>query len=527
MYLNLRIFIVLWLALALTMLAACSGKSETPAPSPTTAPATSAAAAPTAVIAATATNPPAVEQTDAPAATDIPSPVSATEVPPASVPTAVPPTDVPAAQAPVNYFGASTYGEIMYNETARALATLAGVQVVRTSVTWGDIEKTRGSFDWDATDHMINTLTEHNFEPLTLILDNPGWASNTLCGPVNDLEGFETFVRELFTRYPRVHYWALYNEPDNAKGAENSSGGCFGGDDLNGNGVPDYQDYAAQLRVAWRALHQVNPQGRLLVGALAYDNFDQASAPPGYPGGGSGGSFNYHFIEQLLDYVRANPLPGGARYFDDVSFNFYAIYGPYWERQVGGVGVSAKANKLRQLLSDYGVSAGLVVSETGANSQSRGDDQQSEFAVKTFTRGLASGIMHMVWWTFQDFPDSNSAPSNTWKFGLIDQAANPKPSYSAYQTMVNQLNGAAFLQPLQVDGGEGYVFTRDGAGKAVVWSSSENPVTLAFSARTLQVVSMYGEIKAITDGSPKDTDPSAGRIGLAVNQFPVYVQVVE
>lgn len=533
MHLNLRVFIFIGMGLFLAGLVACGSPTATPTAVLSSLVPTRVAAPATAVEPATVA-PGAVPTANAAAATTepaiVPTQASATENVPPPPPTEASTTAVPAApvpQAPVNYFGASTNGEVIYNEQARALATLAGVQVVRTSVAWNNIETVKGTYDWTATDNMFKLLTEQNFDPLVLILDNPEWASNTLCGPVNDLEGFEAFVRELGTRYPHVRYWALYNEPDNARGPENSSGGCFGGGDLNGNGVPDVQDYAAQLRVAWRALHQVNPEALLLTGAVAYDNFDEASAPPGYPGGGKGGAFNYHFLEQLFDFIRANPLPDGERYLDDVSFNFYGIYGSYWERTFGGIGVSAKANALRELMNNYGIPGGLIVSETGADSLSRGADEQSEYAVKTFTRGLASGIRHMVWWTFQDFPDSNPAPTNTWKFGLIDQDFKPKPSYSAYQTMTNQLNGAAFLQPLQVSGGESYVLSRDGVAKAVVWSSSDAPVTMAFSGKTLQVTSMYGELDAVVDGSPKDNDPGQGRIGLAVGKFPLYVQVVE
>lgn len=522
MHLNLRLFIFVAIAALSCTVAACSGPEPTPTAVPIAAEPTTVAVVPTA-------EPAAVEPTTAPAATvPLPTEVPATAVPPTAVPpTVAPPTAAPAAQAPVNFFGASTNGEIIYNDQARALAVLAGVQLVRTSVSWRNVEKVKGTYDWGPTDNLLNALQENNFEPLVLIMNNAEWASNTPCGPVNDLEGFEAFMRALGTRYPHIRYWALYNEPDKSNGADNNSGGCFGGADLNGNGKPDVQDYAEQLRIAWRALHEVSPQAELLVGALAYDNFDEASAPPGYPGGGRGGSFNYHFPEQLFEFIRANPLPNNERYFDNVSFNFYSIYGPFWEGRAGGIGVSAKTNALQQLLNTYGLPSGLMVSETGADSSGRGNDGQSEYAVKTFTRGLTSGLKHMVWWTFQDFADSSPPPSNTWKYGLIDQDGNPKPAHAAYTTMVNQLNGAAFLQALQVTGGEGYIFNQNGVGKAVVWSASDTPVSIAFSGKMLQVTSMYGVVKPVADGAPEDNDPSEGRIGLAVDKYPVYVQVVE
>jgi hypothetical protein len=362
--------------------------------------------------------------------------------------------------------------------------------------------------------------------PLVLIMQNAEWAANTPCGPVNDLPAFEEFVGALARRYPQVRYWALYNEPDNSKYPEHVGGGCFGGNDLNGNGRLDVEDYAEQLRIAWRAIHNANPSARLVAGALAFDNFDEETAPPGYPGGGRGGWYNYNFVSQLFEYMRAHPLEGGAKYFDVLSFNFYFIYGPFWERQAGGVSVSAKANMLKQLMQNAGIAAPLLVSETGEDSMGTSNERQSEYLVQTYVRGLASGIEAMVWWTFRDFPDSSPPPSNTWKYGLLDQDNDPKPAYAAFQTISRELTGAVFAQPLQVEGGEGYLFSKDGGGKAVVWSSSNNPVTVAFSASQLLVTDMYGTQKVVADGTADDADGTVGRVGLTVGTNPIYVQLL-
>lgn len=441
-------------------------------------------------------------------------------------PTSPPSQPPPASAAPQDYFGVNTNGEIFYNENARAMAVLGGVQMVRTSVAWSTVEGKQGEFRWQGIDNSFKILRANNLTPLVLILDNPSWAANTPCGPVNDLAAFDSFMRTLVARYPDVHYWALYNEPDNAHYPEHPGGGCFGGQDLNSNGKPDFQDYAEELRVAWRAVHGSNPNARLVTGAVAFDNFDEASAPERYPGGGKGGTFNYHFLEQVFGYMQANPLPDGDKYFDLLGFNFYGIYGPYWERQVGGIGVSAKANKLKSLMNAAGISAPLLVSETGSNSGSVGDQVQSEFAVKTLTRGLASGIAHVIWWSFQDASDSDPPPVNTWKYGLIDQHQKAKASFTAYQTTAHELMGATFTGPLQVEGGEGYLFTVDKANKAVVWSASDQTVTIAFSGKAIQVTDMSGVARVVQDNSGDDKDGAEGRIAVAVGTSPLFIELL-
>lgn len=526
------------LCLIVLGLAACS--SPTPAPIALATPRAATAAtgpvrlatrasaptsAPSATAAPVSTNAPAAENPAA-APTADPQPSAA---PPATVPqpSPVPPTTAPSVtdSAPVDYFGVSTNGELMSVPELRALATLGGVQLVRTSVYWSSVEGTKGTYDWQYLDSTLNGLTDNGFAPLVLIMNNPGWAASSACGPVSDLPAFEQFVRTLAARYPRVRYWALYNEPDNAGSADPNSH-CFGGDDSNGNGRPDVADYAEQLALARRAVKLGNPDALMFTGALAFDNFNTATAPSGYPGGGQGGVFDAHFPEQLFQYIAAHPLPDGERYFDVLTFNFYDIYGPYWQTQAGGIGVIAKANRLRQLMKASGLDAPLMVGETGIDSVTAGNAGQSQYAVKTLVRGLASDIRHMVWWTYQDFPDSAPPPSNTWKYGLVDQNGAPKPAYAAYQTASHQLTGAAYNGPLAVDGGEGYLFTRDGSGLAVIWSSSDAPVTVAFAARQLQATDLYGAQRIVADGSADDHDGTVGRIGITVAASPVYVQLL-
>lgn len=449
------------------------------------------------------------------------APTSLTPSPIASPPLAASPANPP----PQNYFGINTEGEVVNHEMLRPLAAASGAQMMRFIVEWSALEKTAGEYSWESADQVINALTENHFEPLILIMNNPAWAANSTCGPVKDLVAYDRFLRALATRYPQVKYWALYNEPDNAAYPEAPRGGCFGGDDIDGNGKRDVEDYAEQLRIAWRAIHESNPDARLLSGALAYDNFDQATAPAGYPGRGQGGIFGYHFLPQLLAYMDAHPLPNGEKYFDVLSFNFYYIYGDYWASQAGGVGVSAKANALNALLRAHSINAPLLVSETGEDSTRVGVNEQSNFLVKTYVRGLASGILATVWWTFQDYPDSAPPPANTWKYGLIDEQAKPKPSYMAFQTITRELTDAQFVQTLPLQGGEAYLFTQDGAGKAVVWSSSEAPVVIPFAATVLHVRDLYGTETIISDGSPQDNDAAVGRIGVGVGPSPVYIQV--
>lgn len=77
---------------------------------------------------------------------------------------------------------------------------------------------------------------------------------------------------------------------------------------------------------------------------------------------------------------------------------------------------------------------------------------------------------------------------------------------------------------LSIDGGEGYLFNKSGAGVAIVWSASAEPITVSFAGNALQITDMFGAARAITDGSPDDQDSAAQSIGLQVDHNPIYVQ---
>src|SRR5260221_11976070 len=125
-------------------------------------------------------------------------------------------------------------------------------------------------------------------------------------------------------------------------GTNAGSGGCCGSireGGVNHNGVSDSKEYAIMLATAWQAVHLANRNAMLTSGAFAYDSFDTTSAPPGYPGGGNLGSFNYHFMDNVFTYMAAHPLSAGQKYMDMVLFNYYDRYGTYyWEKIMPGYG---------------------------------------------------------------------------------------------------------------------------------------------------------------------------------------------
>jgi hypothetical protein len=417
-------------------------------------------------------------------------------------------------------------------------------------------------YDFTVTDNSLGVLLAGGLEPAVYISSNPQWASDLPCAPIDTtnpamVTAFYDFMYATVTHYPEVKIWALYNEPDAPAGDEyTTGGGCFashtnGG--LNQNGVKDYIEYAIMLKTAWKAVHTANPNAQLAVGALAFDSFAKnqngVCEPSGYPGN-CDGFFRYDFVTNLFGYMGnpANALPIGDKYMDMVLFNYYEIYGPFWETKAKGRGIQAKANVLRLKMQQANlVPVDLFVSETGLPSVSPFADKagQARCVDITMVRGAAGGLKGIVWWTFRDFSDTDPRPDRReWKYGLVDQNMAPKPAYTAMQELTEQLNGFSYFKTHSGKKGfagvEGYSFKSGTATKYVVWSSTiKSQSTLAdcswtrssklvsIKAKKIEIVDYMGAtVKVIEDNKGKaDKDKTLGRIGFKVAGDPKFVRV--
>lgn len=445
-------------------------------------------------------------------------------------------------------FGMDEGGVLSESQEARDLTVAAGVRWVRAEVSWRAVEPSPGTYDFSTTDTGLHNLINSGLSPIAYVSHNPDWAANTACGPVDTtdpakVQAFADFMGALAARYPEVKIWALYNEVDNTS---EGGAGCFGSltkGGINKNGVPDYKEYAILLNAAWKAVHAALPNSdvRLAVGALASDNFNKATAPPGYPGGGLGGIFNAKFPADLFKYMAKNVPTDGSQYMDAVLFNYYDIYGRYWETIAKGHGIQAKANALRDLMKQSKIPVkDLFVSETGMDSapNSVGRNGQASCLEIILVRGVAADLQAIVWWTFKDMPD-NVPPA--WKYGVVDENLQPKPAYTTLQTLTGELNGFNLERTVSGKPGfadiEAYRFSNGVTTKYVVWSSLYKSTSYkpechwprvkrmaTFKAKNLRVVDYQGNATTIADNSTPDKDKTKGNIAIVLKGTPKIVE---
>lgn len=424
-----------------------------------------------------------------------------------------------------------------------ALARATGAPTLRMSLWWKSLEgsnTTPARYNWEYTDTYFDRAFRADLVPLVFITENPAWAANTPCGPIDTTNAtmraeFAEFMGAIAARYPQIKRWGLYNEVDSSS-VPMHSGGCFGDidtGDLNGNAVPDYADYAEMLGLARDAVHQANPDARVYM-AVAFDDFDPKTCPPNYACFPLS-HFNYNFLPNLFGYMTSHPRANGMPYADALTFTYYDIYGPQWESQPSGArmrGIQAKAAAIQKRMNDAGVSFPMFVTETGDDSQVGwiGAEGQSRCLAISFVRGAAISLQTIVWWTFLD------NPGRGWYYGLVDADKNLKPSYHAFQTLFGELNGSTYVKRwTKSKTVEGYQFTDGVKRKWVVWSNiaqadGKSPCAYPraearanFRATHLSVTDLYGNLQIVSDNGPGDTNRRVGRIRLALTGSPQYV----
>jgi hypothetical protein len=149
----------------------------------------------------------------------------------------------------------------------------SGVESVRISLSWADVERAPGAYDFTRTDRLIAAAARHRLDVLPTVYSTPRWASSR---PSNrnpgvyaprDPQLYANFMRVLIGRYgPRGSFWAtsgtprvpirswqVWNEP---------------AADFFWATRPWPRSYVRLLRPAYRAVHAADRGATVLLGSL-------------------------------------------------------------------------------------------------------------------------------------------------------------------------------------------------------------------------------------------------------------------
>jgi hypothetical protein len=141
-----------------------------------------------------------------------------------------------------------------------------GVDVVRFSVRWNEVEPRQGRFNWPRTDQVLRGLQTRGILPLVTLVGVPGWANGGRPPQYVPPRGkeFADFATKMARRYPFVRYWTIWNEPNLRRWLEPNLPGTY---------------VRRLLNPAYKAIHAANRRAKV-AGGVTGPRANVGGVPP-------------------------------------------------------------------------------------------------------------------------------------------------------------------------------------------------------------------------------------------------------
>jgi hypothetical protein len=322
----------------------------------------------------------------------------------------------PSAASPYVRFGIQddawlSYGPGTLQERLDRVEAL-GVDVVRVTVDWRSVEPHRAKFDWQRYDELLNGLHAHGIAPLVTLYGTPAWANggrgeNRVPSSAST---FATFAATVAKRYPFVHLWAIWNEPNQVRWLRPTSPRVYS---------------QTLLNPAYAAIKRVSPLSLVAGGVTA-------------PRGSAGGVSPVEWIRGMaaahakLDAYAHNPYPlapgetptsGGCGHCTTITMATLPRLLAEVQRELG--------THVRIWLTEYGYQTNPPDRTVGV-SYARQAAFGSEAALRAYQAPRVDILIHYL---VQDEPDAAR-----WQSGLFTVRDIAKPAYNAFRFPLAQLS---------------------------------------------------------------------------------------
>jgi hypothetical protein len=368
---------------------------------------------------------------------------------------------------------------------------------------WDSIERRKGQFDWDLSDHVVRTGQEHHLDYIGTIYLVSLWGTSRPYVP-RDWKDYRDFVTKIVERYDGdgvddmsgltrpIKYWEIENEP----------AAPFAGMQV-GMSPETYMDI---LTHGYGAIKEADPEAKVL---LAGQDL------PAY-------------FERLMDL-------GAGNYFDIMNYHFYS-YDPE-DRDI-----EEAARRFEQIMQKKAPQKPVWLTETAACSRIRKGlavkdliQSQARAAVKIPVVSFASGVDKVFWHTLRDgpdiFSDGPALPEGVVLGGgeayysLVQfegYGGKRKPAFYTYRLLGEKIGSFRSVKTL----GQGiYQFRfEDKKPVHVLWSNGAKTVDLSQHVGSpgltlTHIIEEEGETAPKTETVPANEVP--------VTESPVFVEEVE
>jgi len=377
----------------------------------------------------------------------------------------------------------------------------AGIKWGRQDFTWRRIETAPGEYDWKGYDKLVDEFTKHG----VMIFGNFAYGPSFHDPRTPEgVKAYADFAAAAVKRYKgRVDYWQIWNEPN---------GGFW-------NGTPE--QYAALLAAAGKAIHEANPDAKVLglnmafcdvrwadkiLSLVPYDCFDIACFHPYRVMGAPEDKFDWWMLDQ---YVKS----WNAKTLDE---NYPLIRMTLLEQ----------TDELIKVMKKHGEPKPLWVTEicwnTNIHPYGTPEIRQADMIVRFYVQAVASGkIKKAFWWTLKDGRNDRQFDMGD-MVGLVRPNYEPKYAYYAFGIMTRMLEGKKHLGNFQF-GPDVFTccFHDEQAGKDIIVAWANKPyayVKVNNTEKGLTFYDIYGTRRFV----PYDQQRTSN-LTVPLGESPIYI----
>jgi hypothetical protein len=407
-----------------------------------------------------------------------------------------------AALLPDSPFGINTALRADAPDRDERLAAMqqAGIKWGRQDFTWGRIETSKGVYEFEAYDRLVDAFARHGILIFGTLTGTPKFHDPRTAEGV---EAYVAFARACVKRYAgKVDFWQIWNEPN---------GGYW-------KGSPE--EYARMLAASGKAIHEENPKAKVLALNMAFCDVIWA--------------------ERILKQVPVDAFdivcfhPYRAMCAPEEPFDWWELdqYVKSWHKNdlapdypLVKMTLEQQTDELIRVLSKFGKPKPLWITEicwnTDLHPYGVSELRSADLLVRFYVTAVASGkIEKAFWWTLKD--GGNLQFDKAQMVGLLRHDLQPKYSYYAYAVLTRMLEGKKWIRN-EAWGPEVYaaVFAAEGSDEEtmVAWSPSNYAYArIRNSERGLTTCDVYGTRRFVAwDARRTSNNP------FPLGQSPMYV----
>lgn len=315
-----------------------------------------------------------------------------------------------------------------------------GVDLARADIGWGGLEKEPGKWNFKKSDEFRTQMTTAGVQIQSVLGYTPQWASDGNGNAKNweewskaapRVDAYVNYVKTVVSRYKDSGtYWEIWNEPD------------------IGFWRSPTEKYTALFNAASKAIHEANPQAKVLNGGFAL-----TTRQP-----------NPDFLQKFLPAA-------DQTHWDVWAYHDYMTFAQ----------MLARYSQNQTLYKSIKATMPVWINEGGFHCLNNGGEREQALTlVKKLSTAPALGIKAYVWYDLRDDGVDPREPEH--HFGLVRNDFQPKPAYTAYQSLIAHVGNAKFERDVTdlPNGTYAHVFTQNAAADQhvmVLWREGKGRST--------------------------------------------------